>query len=45
MLHKLAAKGNNNKRPFKPQIWQNRGRGQTEVTIRETIKVGTDYAR
>ena len=28
MLGKLAAKDNNNKRPFKPQIYQSRGRGQ-----------------
>ena len=28
MLGRLAAKDNNNKRPFKPQIYQSRGRGQ-----------------
>ena len=28
MLDRLAAKDNNNKRPFKPQIYQSRGRGQ-----------------
>ena len=35
VLGKLAAKDDNNKRPFKPQIYQSRRRGQTEVTIRE----------
>ena len=29
MLGKLAAKDNNEKRPFKPQIYQSRGRGQS----------------
>ena len=28
MLDRLAAKDNNNKRPFKPKICQGRGRGQ-----------------
>ena len=28
MLGRLAAKDNNEKRPFKPQIYQSRGRGQ-----------------
>ena len=28
MLGRLAAKDSNEKRPFKPQIYQNRGRGQ-----------------
>ena len=28
MLGRLAAKDNNKKRPFKPQIYQSRGRGQ-----------------
>ena len=28
MLGKLAAKDNDNRRPFKPQIYQSRGRGQ-----------------
>ena len=28
MLGRLAAKDNNKKRPFKPQIYQGRGRGQ-----------------
>ena len=28
MLGTLAAKDNNEKRPFKPQIYQGRGRGQ-----------------
>ena len=28
MLGKLAAKDNNNRRPFKPQIYQSRGSGQ-----------------
>ena len=28
MLGKLTAKDDNNKRPFKPQIYQSRGRGQ-----------------
>ena len=28
MLGRLPAKGNNNKRPFKSQIYQSRGRGQ-----------------
>ena len=28
MLGRLAAKDSNKKRPFKPQIYQNRGRGQ-----------------
>ena len=33
MLDRLAAKDNNKKRPFKPQIYQSRGRGQTEVIV------------
>ena len=28
MLGRLAAKDNNEKRPFKPQIYQSRGKGQ-----------------
>ena len=28
MLGRLAAKDNNEKRPFKPQIYQGKGRGQ-----------------
>ena len=28
MLGRLAGKDNNEKRPFKPQIYQDRGRGQ-----------------
>ena len=31
MLGRLAAKDNNEKRPFKPQIYQSRGRGQNRV--------------
>ena len=31
MLDRLAAKDNNKKRPFKPQIHQSRGRGQNRV--------------
>ena len=28
MLDRLAGKDNNEKRPFKPQVYQSRGRGQ-----------------
>ena len=42
MLGKVAAKDDNNKRPFKPQIYKVEEEVKTEVTIRETIKVGTD---
>ena len=31
MLGRLSAKDSNKKRPFKPQIYQNRGRGQNRV--------------
>ena len=37
MLGRLAAKDNNKKRPFKPQIYQSRGRGQ-DRGLREIIK-------
>ena len=42
MLGKLAAKDNNNKRPFKPQIYQSRGRNQNRGDNLRNIKVGTE---
>ena len=41
MLGRLAAKDNNEKRPFKPQIYQSREEDKTEVIVRETIRIGT----
>ena len=42
ILGRLAAKDDDNKRPFKPQIIKADKGVKTEVTIREVIKVGTD---
>ena len=42
MLGKLAAKDNNNKRPFSPRYIKVEEEVKTEETIKETIKVGTD---
>ena len=42
MLDRLAAKDSNEKRPFKPQIYQSRGReDKTEVIVKGIIKIGT----
>ena len=42
MLGRLAAKDDNKKRPFKPQIYQSRGRGKKEVIANEIIRTETD---
>ena len=45
MMGRLAVKDNNDKRPFKPQIYQSRGltpKIQTEPTIREIVRIGVD---
>ena len=41
MLGRLAAKDNCDKRTFKPQIYQGRGRGQNRNFNQRTIKTGT----
>ena len=41
MLCRLAAKDNKNKRPFKPKIYQSKGRGKIEVIVREIIRIET----
>ena len=41
MLGRLTAKDNNEKRPFKPQIYQGRGRGKTEDIVKEIIRIET----
>ena len=42
MIGKLAARDSRTGRQCKPQIHQSRGKGQTEITIRETIRTGSD---
>ena len=42
MIGKLATTNSQSGRQFKPQIHENRGRGQTEVTIRVAIRTGID---
>ena len=40
MLGRLAAKDNNEKRPFKPQIYQSRGRGQNRGYSQQNYQNG-----
>ena len=40
MVGRLAAKDNNNKRPFKPQIYQSRGRGQNRDYYQRNYQSG-----
>ena len=42
MIGKLATRDSRTNRQFKMQIHQSRSRGQTEITIRGTIRTGTD---
>ena len=40
MLGKLAAKDDKNKRPFRPQIYQSRGRGQNRDYNQRNYQIG-----
>ena len=40
MLGRLAAKDDNDERPFKPQIYQSRGRGQNRTYNQRNYKSG-----
>ena len=42
MLGRLAAKDNNEKKSFKPQIYQSRGRGQSTIRIETVQAVGIE---
>ena len=42
MLGRLVAKDNHEKRPFKPPIYQGRGRGRIGILVKETIRTETD---
>ena len=42
MLGRSAGKDNKEKRPFKPQIYQSRGRGQNRGYSQRTIRIETD---
>ena len=42
ILGRLTAECNNEKRPFKPQIYQSRGTGQKGAIISKIIRIETD---